>query len=81
VTCRDAIALLADFLGHELGPIDRARLRVHLAGCGPCRAYLRTYRKAARLGAAAARVPMPDEMKERLRAFLIEHLSRHQNEK
>jgi anti-sigma factor RsiW len=76
VTCRDAIALLGDFLGKELGPSDRARLALHLAGCRPCRAYLRTYRKTARLAARAATVEMPAEMKQRLRAFLIETLSR-----
>jgi hypothetical protein len=76
VTCRDAIGLLGEFLGHELGPKDRARLRLHLAGCAPCRAYLRTYRKASQLGAGAARVEMPEEMKERLRSFLIEHFAR-----
>lgn len=76
MTCRDAIALLGDFLGKELGPRERARLAFHLAGCRPCRAYLRTYRKTARLAAGAATADMPDEMKRRLRAFLIETLSR-----
>ena len=76
MTCRDAIALLGDFLGKELGPRDRARLALHLAGCRPCRAYLRTYRKTARIAASAATVDMPEAMKRRLRAFLIETLSR-----
>ena len=79
MTCRAAIALLGDFLGKELGPKDRARLAVHLAGCRPCRAYLRTYRKTARLGGRAATAEMPEEMKKRLRAFLIETLSRRQS--
>lgn len=76
MTCRDAIGLLGDFLGKELGPKDRARLALHLAGCRPCRAYLRTYRKAARLAPRAATADMPAEMKQRLRAFLLETLSR-----
>ena len=76
MTCRDTIALLGDFLGKELGPRDRARLALHLAGCRPCRAYLRTYRKTTRLAARAATTDMPAEMKQRLRAFLIETLSR-----
>jgi len=78
VTCRDAIALLGDFLGKELDRRDRARLALHLAGCRPCRAYLRTYRKTARLAAGAA-AEMPAEMKQRLRAFLIETLSRRRS--
>ena len=76
MTCREAIDLLADFLGRELGPRDRARLTLHLAGCRPCRAYLRTYRKTARVAGRAATAEMPREMKERLRAFLLEALSR-----
>jgi anti-sigma factor RsiW len=79
VTCRAAIALLGDFLGKELGPKDRARLAVHLAGCRPCRAYLRTYRKTARLAARATTADMPAEMKQRLSAFLIETLSRRRS--
>jgi predicted anti-sigma-YlaC factor YlaD len=79
VTCRDAIALLGDFLGKELDSRDRARLALHLAGCRPCRAYLRTYRKTARLAAGAATTDMPAEMKQRLRAFLIETLSRRRS--
>jgi anti-sigma factor RsiW len=76
VTCRDAIDLLGEFLGSELGPRDRVRLMVHLAGCRPCRAYLRTYRKTARVAGRAATAEMPEEMKRRLRAFLAETLSR-----
>jgi hypothetical protein len=76
VTCHDAIALLGDFLGRELRPRDRARLALHLAGCRPCRAYLRTYRATARLAGRASAVEMPQEMRRRLRAFLLETLSR-----
>ena len=79
MTCRDAIALFGDFLGKELGPRDRARLALHLAGCRPCRAYLRTYRKTARLAGRAATAEMPEEMKKRLRAFLVETLSRRRS--
>jgi predicted anti-sigma-YlaC factor YlaD len=77
VTCRDAIALLGDDLGLELRPTDLAHLSLHLAGCRSCRAYLGTYRTTSRLAReAAADVKMPDETKRRLRAFLIETLSR-----
>ena len=71
-TCREAIARMSDFLGRELGPIDVARLTLHLATCAPCRAYLRTLRRTIRLAGRAAHVEMPDEMKRRLRVFLSE---------
>ncbi len=74
MTCRDAIAVLADYLEHALDPDVVQALESHLAGCEPCRAYLATYRKTRALGARAARVEMPDEMKTRLRQFLLARL-------
>jgi hypothetical protein len=52
-------------------PLERVG---ELHGCEPCRAYLATYRKTRALGARAARVEMPDEMKTRLRQFLLARL-------
>jgi hypothetical protein len=74
VTCRDAILVLGDFLADELGPKHRARLAFHLAGCRACRTYLRTYEKTRQLTRRAGAVEMPDEMKCRLRVFLVEAL-------
>jgi predicted anti-sigma-YlaC factor YlaD len=76
VTCRDAIAVLADYLEQALDPSTCAVLEHHLADCAPCRAYLATYAKTREIGAAAQRVPMPDEMKARLRRFLLDRLER-----
>ena len=39
-------------------------------------AYLNTYKKTRELTGEVSRVPMPDEMKARLRAFLLERLAR-----
>jgi predicted anti-sigma-YlaC factor YlaD len=69
-TCREAIARMSEFLGRELGPVDVARLTLHLATCAPCRAYLRTLRRTIRLAGRAADVEMPEELKRRLRALL-----------
>jgi anti-sigma factor (TIGR02949 family) len=74
MTCKDAIDLLGEFLEHALSPGDATRLEAHLAGCEPCRAYLATYRRTRELTAAEGRVEMPEEMKQRLRAFLLERL-------
>jgi hypothetical protein len=43
--------------------------------CAPCRAYLETYRKTRELAAGSSRPVMPDEMKVRLREFLLEKLA------
>lgn len=74
MTCQEVIALLADYLEADLGPALVADLEQHLQGCAPCVAYLNTYRKARELGATAARVEMPEEMRIRLRRLLLERL-------
>jgi predicted anti-sigma-YlaC factor YlaD len=70
LTCREAIARMSAYLDRELGPLDVVRLVLHLAGCAPCRAYLKTLRRTIRLVGRAADVEMPEEMKRRLRTFL-----------
>jgi predicted anti-sigma-YlaC factor YlaD len=70
VTCKDAIAILADYLESTLSPELVEKLDEHLRDCAPCRAYLATYRETKSLAAEAGRVEMPEEMKTRLREFL-----------
>ncbi|HYE92441.1 MAG TPA: zf-HC2 domain-containing protein [Terriglobales bacterium] len=74
MTCRDLIELLADYLEMTCAPETVAALEAHLAGCAPCQAYLRTYRRTRELAAASERATlppgMPPEMKAHVRAFL-----------
>lgn len=74
LTCRDVIDLLVDYLETALAPEVLAGLEAHLADCAPCRAYLATYRATISLSARAQRTAMPDELRQRLRAFLLERL-------
>jgi anti-sigma factor RsiW len=74
VTCREAIDVLAEYLEAMLDAPGARALEAHLAGCDECRAYLATYRRAVASIGAAARVPMPEELRRRLRAFLLERL-------
>lgn len=76
MTCQEAIAILSDYLEATLARLDLEQLEAHLADCAPCRAYLATYRRTIDVGGAAGRVEMPDEMKARLRAFLLSRLPR-----
>ncbi len=75
LTCREAIGLLADYLESALSEEEIRELEEHLAGCGPCQAYLNTYRRTKDLTGKAERVAMPEEMKDRLRTFLLRALS------
>ena len=72
--CRELIDVLDDYLDGTLPPDLVSDLERHLAVCDPCRAYLATYRKTRELGARAGDVPMPEEMKTRLRALLAAQL-------
>jgi len=67
MTCKDAIAVLADFLEEALSPEAVRELEAHLRDCAPCRAYLNTYRKTRGLVARAGHAEMPAELK---RAFV-----------
>jgi anti-sigma factor RsiW len=80
MTCRAAIAAIGDYLEAELTPPRLDELEAHLADCAPCRAYLDTYRRTRDATAREARVEMPDEMKRRLRAFLLGLLQRPEGE-
>ena len=75
LTCREVIGVLADYLELALGQERVAELERHLAGCDPCQAYLRTYQRTRSLTAETERVAMPEEMKDRLRRFLLRSLS------
>jgi predicted anti-sigma-YlaC factor YlaD len=76
MTCRDAISVLADYLDTILDAGVLADLEAHLRDCAPCRAYLDTYRRTRDLVGASERAEMPDELKTRLRSFLLERLRR-----
>ncbi len=76
MTCGEAIGLLADYLEATLSEQEIRELEEHLAGCGPCQAYLNTYRRTKDLTGKAERVAMPEEMKNRLRTFLLRALSK-----
>ena len=76
MTCREAIGLLADYLESALSEQEIRELEEHLAGCGPCQAYLNTYRRTRDLTGKAERIAIPEEMKDRLRTFLLRALSK-----
>lgn len=74
MTCKELIELLAEYLEGTLASELGRELEAHLEDCRPCQAYLATYRRTVEIGREAARVEMPEEMKQRLREFLLKHL-------
>lgn len=60
LVCREAVALMTDYLEDALSPRDRSRLEAHLAACPHCSAYLAQIRAVID---AAGRVE-PDDLPE-----------------
>ena len=60
LVCRDAVALMTDYLEGALTSSDRDRLETHLATCPHCTEYLSQIRVTI---AAAGRVE-PDDLSE-----------------
>jgi len=58
LVCREAVALMTDYIEGALAPRDRARLEGHLATCPHCTEYLTQIRVTI---AAAGRIT-PDDL-------------------
>ncbi len=77
LTCKEVILdLLSDYLDAILSLDLVESLERHLRDCPPCVSYLNTYKKTRDLTGKVGRVEMPEEMKARLRQFLLEYLAK-----
>lgn len=78
LTCRQVILdHLDDYLDGSLGPEVVGDFERHLAMCPPCVAYLNTYRRTRELTRRAGSDAMSEEVKSRLRDFLLARLGVH----
>ena len=75
-TCRQVFDLLSEFVDGELAPEERNALAVHLRACPPCEEFLKTFEAARSLCRQSLLENMPSELKDRLRAFLREQISK-----
>jgi predicted anti-sigma-YlaC factor YlaD len=76
MNCREAMAVISEFLEQSLSPETLARFEGHLTDGASCRAYLETYGKTIALTGRTEDVETPAEMKTRLRNVLLEELRR-----
>jgi len=72
LTCKDVIGLLMEYLEQTLGADVVVDFEAHLGRCSACVAYLNTYRKTQELTGQVTRIPMPEDLKARLRLVLLE---------
>jgi anti-sigma factor RsiW len=76
LVCRDAVALMTDYLEGSLSPRRRARLERHLAGCDGCDEYLRQIRVTIDV---LGRVE-PEDLEPEAREELVELFLRYRAE-
>ena len=67
VTCRDGVAVLADYVDGALSASRRRAVDAHVAGCPRCQRFLTSYVATPRLVREATGERMPDTLRRRLR--------------
>jgi anti-sigma factor RsiW len=70
IECRQIAELLGDYLDGSLPKRTAELLEWHIEGCGPCVAFLNTYRGTIRATRSLRDVDVPPELKRRLLAVL-----------
>jgi len=76
--CRQIADLLADYLEDALPAQTRELLEWHIESCGPCVAFVNTYRGTIDAAAKLHEVEIPAELKQRLLAVLRARDASHQ---
>jgi anti-sigma factor RsiW len=70
IECRQIADLLGDYLDGSLPKATRELLEWHIEGCGPCVAFVNTYRGTVNAATKLKEVDIPSELKQRLLAVL-----------
>ena len=68
--CRQIAELLGDYLDGTLANHVRELLEFHIEGCGPCVAFVNTYRGTVNAAAQLREAEIPSELKQRLLSVL-----------
>ena len=77
IECRQIADLLGDYLDGSLSKSTRELLEWHIEGCGPCVAFVNTYRGTVNAATKLKEVEIPAELKKRLLAVLRNPRSPH----
>lgn len=70
VVCALGVERLMDYLEGAVAADLGAALEDHVASCARCAAFIASYRETPRILREATAVPLPDERRRSLRAFL-----------
>jgi anti-sigma factor RsiW len=75
ITCEQVTALLIDYVAGDLDPATTLALEQHVQNCPDCIAFLRTYRESMRLTRTLRYEDIPEELRDRLHAFLRQKIT------
>jgi len=77
IECRQIADLLGDYLDGSLPKATRELLEWHIEGCGPCVAFVNTYRGTVNAATKLKEVEIPAELKQRLLSVLRNQRATH----
>jgi anti-sigma factor RsiW len=77
VNCKKVIIELTNYLDGVLDSSIRIDLEEHLARCTDCRVVVDTTRKTIQIFCKSEPVPLPEDVRERLHAALLERFRRN----
>ncbi|HEV8064758.1 MAG TPA: anti-sigma factor [Acidimicrobiales bacterium] len=73
LVCRDAVALVTDYLEGALTARQRGRLERHLAACDGCDEYLRQMRRTIEVLGRVEPEDLPEEARNALVELLLQY--------
>jgi len=77
MNCKELVYLLADYLDGTMEETLRQELSVHIEMCEPCLNFLKTYDKTRILCRQIRPEEIPEEMRLRLKAFVLQKAREH----
>ena len=69
-SCQECVDILRAYLDGEMSPEEESHLKAHLGDCPPCVDFLEQYKSMPGLCKKALARKMPDELSQKLKAFL-----------
>lgn len=80
MNCKELVYLLADYLDGSMEETLRQELSVHIELCEPCLNFLKTYDKTRIICRQLRPEEIPEEMRLRLKAFVLQKAREHHRE-
>lgn len=80
MNCKELVHLLEDYMDGTMEEHLRHELSVHIEACEPCLNFLRTYEKTRVLCRHIRPDEIPDELRKRLKSFIMEKVRERQRE-